>query len=161
MWGGTLGYNQQIGNVVVGLEGDYDWSNIKATSDLGVCSGTTDGCRISNNWIATARGRVGYVFDRYLAYATGGLAYGNAKLTGDAGTDFANLAGYAIGGGLEYKVDAHWTAKLEYLYLNLSAHDCLYCSPPIPIIADFKQNVVRLGLNYRFDGLMFFNSARY
>jgi|SRR6185369_9335859 len=162
MWGGTMGYNQQIGNFIVGLEGDYDWSNIKATTDLGICAGVTNGCRVHNNWIATARGRVGYIFDRYMAYATGGLAYGNAKLfAAAAGPEVANRAGYAIGAGLEYRIDPHWTAKVEYLYVNLSAHDCQFCSPPLPIIADFKQNIVRMGLNYRFDGPMFFNSSRY
>jgi outer membrane immunogenic protein len=161
IWGGTLGYNQQIGNFVVGLEGDYDWSNIQATTFVGVCATSATGCRINNNWIATVRGRIGYAFDRYLAYATGGLAYGNAKVTADSGFDVANRSGYAIGAGLEYRIDVHWTARAEYLYVNLSDHNCAFCSPDVPIIADFRQNIVRLGLNYKFDGPMLFNSSRY
>ena len=73
--GGTLGYNLQTGNWVWGVEGDIDWSNNKGRH---ACGGGT--CETSNTWLATTRGRVGYAFDRFLPYFTGGAAFGNIKM---------------------------------------------------------------------------------
>ncbi len=44
------------------------------------------GCQTKNNWLGTARGRVGYAWDRVMPYVTGGLAVGDVK---------ANQAGFA------------------------------------------------------------------
>jgi outer membrane immunogenic protein len=152
--GGTVGYNYQMGSLVLGFEGDYDWSGIKASSTLWACAASATGCKTSNNWIATVRGRIGYAFDRYMPYLTAGIAYGNVKTTTDSGSDAANRPGYAIGAGLEYAITNHWTAKIEYLYVDLSDRHCsATCgSPPTPLVADFKENLFRVGLNYKFNG---------
>src|SRR2546423_927938 len=70
--GGTVGYNWQFGQAVIGAEGDIDWSGIKGTSTV-LCLG---GCETRNKWLATARGRLGFAFDRFLPYFTAGLAPG-------------------------------------------------------------------------------------
>ena len=51
--GGTLGYNYQTGNIVLGAEGDIDWSDIHGSA---ACAGTS--CETRNNWLGTARGRL-------------------------------------------------------------------------------------------------------
>ena len=66
MVGGTLGYNLQLSGIVVGLEADIDWSNIKGSTTVN-CVTT---CETSNSWLGTARGRIGYAFDRFLPYFT-------------------------------------------------------------------------------------------
>ena len=68
--GGTIGYNWQVGQLVIGAEGDIDWSGMGGTSTV-LCP---PGCTTRNDWLATVRGRVGYAFDRFLPYLTGGLA---------------------------------------------------------------------------------------
>ena len=75
--GGTLGYNYQMGQAVFGLEGDLDWSNIHGNTSNGICVGVT--CETHNNWLATARGRVGYAFDRFMPFITGGAAFGDEQ----------------------------------------------------------------------------------
>src|SRR5262245_3224141 len=75
--GGTVGYNWQFGQAVIGAEGDIDWSGIKGTSTV-LCLG---GCETRNKWLATARGRVGFAFDRFPPYFTGGLALGDINAT--------------------------------------------------------------------------------
>ena len=75
--GGTLGYNWQSGAIVYGIEGDFDWSDVKASV---ACAGVLT-CETSSSWLATFRGRVGYAFDRWLPYVTGGGAYGRVKAT--------------------------------------------------------------------------------
>ena len=140
--GGTLGYNYQVGQVVFGLETDIDWSNVKGSSACGV--GLT--CETSNNWLGTARGRIGYAFDRFMPYITGGLAYGDVdnSITG-LGSSSTTKAGYAIGGGLEAAIAGPWTAKIEYLYADLGS-----ATAPGGSDVEFKTNLVRGGLNYRF-----------
>ena len=139
--GGTVGYNWQMGQLVFGLEGDIDWSGIKGSA---VCVGTT--CETRNDWLGTARGRVGYAFDRFLPYITGGAAFGNVKNTvaGIGSTDQSNV-GWTIGGGLEASIAGPWSAKVEYLYVDLGDSGSVLGST-----ADFRSNVVRAGLNYRF-----------
>ncbi|MBI3703911.1 MAG: porin family protein [Rhizobiales bacterium] len=141
MVGGTLGYNWQMGNVVFGLEGDIDWSNIRGSA---ACGGTT--CSTRNDWLATARGRLGYAFDRIMPYVTGGAAFGNIK-TDIAGLGGANTskAGWTVGGGIEAAIAGPWTAKVEYLYVDLGRGGSILGSD-----ASFKTNIVRAGLNYRF-----------
>ena len=73
--GGTAGYNLQLSTVVVGLEGDIGWSGIKGSTTVN-CLST---CETSNGWLGTARGRIGYAFDRFLPYFTGGAAFGEVK----------------------------------------------------------------------------------
>jgi outer membrane immunogenic protein len=134
--GGTLGYNWQLGQGVFGLEGDMDWSNIRGSTTCGLTS-----CETQNDWLGTVRARFGYAFDRFMPYVTGGLAFGGVQ-TNAAGlfsTSDTKL-GWTLGAGLEGAIAGPWTAKIEYLYVDLgnSAN------------ADFRANLVRAGVNYRF-----------
>jgi outer membrane immunogenic protein len=74
MVGGTLGYNMQMGSTVFGIETDLDWSNIHGT-------GCLTACKTSNTYLGTVRGRIGYAFDRFMPYLSGGMGYGNIKGT--------------------------------------------------------------------------------
>ena len=78
LFGVTAGYNWQApGSAwVVGLEGDVDWTNLRGSFTNAACP---LGCETRNNWLATLRGRVGYSFDRWLPYLTGGLAVGEPQ----------------------------------------------------------------------------------
>jgi outer membrane immunogenic protein len=144
--GGTVGYNWQMNQLVFGLEGDIDWSNIRGTSNAAVCAGT---CETRNNWLGTARGRIGYAFDRFLPYITGGLAVGDIKadLSG-AGSTTQTKAGWTLGGGLEVAIAGPWTAKVEYLYADLGNGRCDTCAGGADV--SFHTNLVRGGINYRF-----------
>jgi outer membrane immunogenic protein len=135
-----------MNQLVFGLEGDIDWSNIRGTSSAAVCAGT---CETRNNWLGTARGRVGYAFDRFLPYLTGGLAVGDIKadLSG-TGSTTTTKAGWTLGGGLEVAVAGPWTAKVEYLYVDLGKGRCDTCLGGADV--NFTTNLVRGGVNYRF-----------
>jgi outer membrane immunogenic protein len=150
--GGTLGYNWQSGAIVYGIEGDFDWSGVKGDVACGVVST----CEVSSPWLATFRGRVGYAFDRWLPYVTGGGAYGKVKATetfaGLSTSTSSNQLGWTFGAGLEYAVLGNWTAKIEYLHVNLGSFDV---APPSGNNLSFKENIVRAGLNYKFSGPVF------
>jgi outer membrane immunogenic protein len=146
--GGTIGYNWQTGPWVFGLEGDIDWSNISGSTNV-LCP---LGCTTRNDWLGTARGRVGYAFDRIMPYLTGGLAFGNIKAATPflPGKDETN-AGWTIGGGLEVALTGNWSAKAEYLYVDLGKTNCgLGCSAFVVDNASFTTHLLRGGVNYRF-----------
>jgi len=148
MVGGTFGYNWQLSTVVVGLEADIDWSNIKGSTTVN-CVTT---CQTSNSWLGTARGRIGYAFDRFLPYFTGGAAFGAVKgsVTG-FGSFSQTKVGWTGGAGLEYAFTDNWTTKLEYLYVDLGKATCnAACSGGDPFDVTFKTNIVRAGVNYKF-----------
>ena len=149
MFGLAGGYNWQMGSVVFGIEADYAWSMLKGSSACG--AGT---CETANTFLATGRGRIGYAFDRWLPYLTGGVAYGDIKATNSlGGTASKDNIGWVAGGGLEYAFLGNWTAKVEYLYTDLGSFDCgAACSPVVPSTVDLKASVVRAGLNYKFSG---------
>jgi len=146
--GGTVGYNLQTGAWVWGIEGDIDYMNLKGTADAAFCPG----CTFKDTWLATIRGRVGYSFDRWLPYLTGGLAYGNMYMDTGFGSVSRTKAGWTAGGGVEYAFAGAWSTKLEYLYVDLGSATCgmATCGFPADETVDFKASVVRLGLNYRF-----------
>jgi len=139
--GGTLGYNYQVGQAVFGVEGDIDWSGIQGSA---LCTGTI--CETRNNWLSTVRGRLGYSFDRFMPYITGGLAVGDIETNvAGIGSGRDTKAGWTVGGGLEAVLDGPWTAKVEYLYVDLGRGGTVLGSD-----AEFTSHVVRGGLNYRF-----------
>jgi outer membrane immunogenic protein len=146
--GGTAGYNWQYGNAVLGLEGDLDWSNLSGTSNSSACPG----CSTSDTWLSTVRGRAGYAFGGVMPYLTGGLAVGDIKATapGFAGASTTN-AGWTVGGGLEVALPGNWTAKAEYLYVDLGKLNCgASCGVTPTDNVSMHDNVVRAGLNYHF-----------
>jgi outer membrane immunogenic protein len=147
MYGITLGYNWQAGSFVYGVEADYNFSSVTGSA---ACLAPGFTCETSNSWLATFRGRVGYAFDRLLPYVTVGGAYGDirARQTLAGVTVLENnesRLGFAIGAGVEYAFLANWTAKLEYLYVDLGSFEV---TPLVPV--SLNQHIFRAGLNYRF-----------
>jgi outer membrane immunogenic protein len=145
--GGTAGYNWQLGQAVLGLEGDIDWSHMTGTI---VCPGGS--CTTSDSWLSTVRGRVGYAFDRFLPYVTGGLATGDIRaaapgLPGGTNTN----AGWTVGGGVEVALPGNWSAKAEYLHVDLGAFNCgADCGGAPNENVSLRDDVFRAGVNYHF-----------
>lgn len=126
--GGQVGYNWQLSPLwVVGLETDFDGSNIASNASASTAfGGASAGTTI--DWFGTVRGRVGaLVTPNALLYATGGWAYGHTTTTASAallGVGAAtsignNQSGWTVGGGLEYALNSWLSFKTEYLYLDL------------------------------------------
>jgi len=158
--GGTIGAQIQASHVVMGLEADLDWANIRgSTFGFPTIGGVPcTGCVPINaetkiDWESTLRFRVGYANDAWLLYGTGGLAILGAKTTltnptgatvctsifnGCSGTD--RQVGVAVGGGLEYGFTPNLSGKIEYLYMTAASFEVS------------RHSEVRAGLNYRFGG---------
>lgn len=151
LFGGTIGYNVQFSTAVFGVEGDMAWSGIKGSSSPAT-TGCAGPCETSNTWLGTARGRLGYAFDRFLPYVTAGAAFGEIKGTVVGGNSFTNTkVGWTAGLGMEYAFLGPWSAKLEYLYVDLGKVTCsAACSGAAPIDVTFTSNIIRAGVNYKF-----------
>jgi outer membrane immunogenic protein len=151
--GGTFGIQWQVmTNLVFGFEGDWDYAKING--DLiapGVCAFTR--CFTYLSTFGTARARLGYAWDRWLFYVTGGVPFG--KIT--AGQGFTcivglcgtrGLTGWTFGGGVEAFVLPKVSVKAEYLYADFGEQP-IY-SPGTFIKVPVRPNIVRAGINYHF-----------
>ena len=156
LFGVTTGINAEGGNGVLGLEAD-----ISATSKKGSTLEFPPNAAFSNEvreqWLSTFRGRVGYARDNWLVYATGGAALANVanSIVAPAGmiSDLQWHWGWTGGGGVEVKLNADWSAKIEYLYVGLQ--DKSYFNPvPSPALPGnqrlhLDEHIVRVGVNYK------------
>lgn len=133
----TGGANWQWGNVVFGLETDINYSGV----DDGIA-----GYKWELDWLGTTRVRVGYAWDRFLPYVTGGFAYGSATYKYWGIKDDANHIGWTAGVGVEGAITQNVSAKLEYLYVDLG--DKHYGE--LPWKNEFDASLLRAGVNYRF-----------
>jgi outer membrane immunogenic protein len=156
------GYNQQYGAWVLGVEGDWSWTRAEGCAGLVIFFGYSN-CSQAQ-WYATIAGRAGYVFDRTLVYAKGGVAFtrqrhfANFGSTPDTTTTSQTATGWLIGGGLEVAVDRNWTARIEYNYLDFGTDNVRLnylatgTSPGLIEHWDARNQVhaVKFGINYLF-----------
>lgn len=148
--GGTLGYNWQSGQFVLGVETDFSGGNIEGSSAAAVCGA---GCSSNVDWLWTLRARAGFDLNGIMPYLTAGLAVGDASFGVDDGTFSASdtLSGYTVGGGLEIRFTGNWSMKAEYLYVDLGKFTVDDPVLAAPTTGDFdSMHIVRGGLNYRF-----------
>ena len=121
--GGTLGYNWQMGSLVLGVEADAAWSDISAS--VGIPGLVSADSKIRD--LGTVRGRIGYAVDQVLFYGTGGFAWADNKLSANAlGFGFSDSqvhTGWVVGAGVEYMFAPHWSLKGEYLYRSFGSED--------------------------------------
>jgi outer membrane immunogenic protein len=155
--GGTLGGNYQIGAFVIGVEGDGDWNN--ANGSTGFCNVAS--CTTKSDWLATVRARAGWAWDRVLFYGTGGVAFGNVQAAA-TGFPFASgtQTGWTAGAGIEFAFAPNWTARVEYLFVDLGNFTCPPTScdggvsvvPAVPVsdTVKFNENIIRAGIDYKF-----------
>jgi outer membrane immunogenic protein len=171
--GGQIGYNWQSGVWVFGWEADFQWvnggDNITTTRSTAVFLPLTSTISRDLEWFGTVRGRVGVlVAPTLLAYATGGLAYGNTSLTTTfAGPTFVpplftsinssgTSTGWTVGGGLEWALGNGWSVKGEYLYYDLGSENTFAAytyganNSTLTTSIDNTGHIVRAGLNYKF-----------
>jgi outer membrane immunogenic protein len=168
--GVQAGYNWQVNSYLLGLEADADWLGGTASRTLTGIPVIATGDFMTNSaeatFLATVRPRLGVIFDHALLYVTGGLAIGTVKTTGSFGhfggtvvissSNTTTRTGWTIGGGLEYALTQNWSAKVEYLYVDLGSFDTLLPSSPAgapdstTVHNKYTDNVARVGLNYQF-----------
>jgi outer membrane immunogenic protein len=160
--GGQIGYNWQAGNIVYGLETDFQGSTME---DNKTCFGCAPGASVDFNsklqWLGTVRGRLGYAVGPSLFYATGGFAYGDVKTAVNNVSFSDTRTGWTVGGGIETPFTLlglfgpNWTSTTEYLYVDLgrSSHivDLGGGGAPDVLRTSVQEHIFRTGLNYHFN----------
>ena len=188
--GAQVGYNYEFqgfgsfggpgSGVVIGFEADAAYIDAAKTSNLilnntaGVPS--TNTFRSGIDFLGTVRGRLGYAFNQFLIYGTGGFAYGdtfekaalytsgNANLLRFYGSKGGIQTGYTYGGGIEYALptgsflnffkSSAVTLKLEYLRYDLGSQgfvaNGVTTTSAYNVRDKSEGNIARVGLNYKF-----------
>jgi outer membrane immunogenic protein len=136
--GVEAGYNWQSGQFVFGGEADIALSG---------ASDTFAPWKFSNPWFGTLRGRAGYAVSNFLIYGTAGLAFGEleAETVGLRSENHTNV-GWTAGVGIEAGFAANWSAKLEYLFVDLASNPFALTGTSNALSA----NLFRMGVNYHF-----------
>jgi outer membrane immunogenic protein len=191
--GGQAGYNWQFNrNWVFGVEADIEATGQNSAADPSAatpctaptyptytssCSTSTGSLNEKLPWFGTARLRLGFLpANRWMLYATGGLAFGEVESTSTVSTTTTTTtllspassslttvaaaatnttrAGWTIGGGSEWILSGPWTAKLEYLYVDLGSVSNTWVGlgplSPINTSSHITDNILRVGVNYIF-----------
>jgi outer membrane immunogenic protein len=136
--GGTVGINGQVGPMLFGAEADGSWAPME---------GAYRNRDYNMHAFGTIRGRVGYTFDRFVAYGTGGVAFASVEQAG-VSSENRTYFGWALGAGIEMALTQNISAKLEYLYADLGEQDFRRPNHDIPV--QLTTSLVRAGVNYRF-----------
>jgi outer membrane immunogenic protein len=140
MGGVQVGYNWQSNQFVFGIEADTSAIKVKASA------GTTS---FEEKWLTTMRGRVGYAWDRYLAYVTAGAGFTKVDVNTATGSANKLRTGIAVGAGLEAILwSPNWTGRAEYLYVDVPKETYLIGATRID--GGSNNHIGRVALNYKF-----------
>jgi outer membrane immunogenic protein len=171
--GGEGGCNYQVSPwLVVGIEGDWQATGLSGASNNAVnFAGTNNPWTESwsSHWLATIRGRAGYAAGPWLLYVTGGGAFANVRFsdaiifpvsgTVNAFSQSTTAFGWTLGGGVEFAFAPNWTVKAEYLYVDMpgtsftsvNSNPVVFPNSTITYThGDLKENIARVGVNYKF-----------
>jgi outer membrane immunogenic protein len=135
--GAQAGYNWQFGQFVLGGETDLQFTG---------ANDTFAPWKFSNPWFGTLRARVGYAMNNILFFGTGGLAYGDVKAENLGANETHTMLGWAAGAGMEVGLTPNWSAKAEYLYMDLGNHTYTLTGNDLGL----RASILRLGVNYHF-----------
>ena len=158
----------QTGQFVFGVEGDIDATHLRNNFAAVAPAApflTGDALTVQNDWQASARGRLGYAFDRTLIYVTGGGAWANIKANGTfpravvptlVTTSDRTLFGWTVGGGIDYGIAPGWSIGAEYRFTrfennNNGAGFGSLGATPLGLSSRLDTNEVTGRMNYHFN----------
>jgi outer membrane immunogenic protein len=165
--GGYAGFNYQVNQIVVGIDGDYSWARLTgSTADIGP-TGFTDTSNETVKWIATVTGRLGYAVNNWMFFGKAGAAWagfsGNSSTFNVAGVNTNNNTnsqtrdGWTVGTGVEWGFAPHWSTKLEYDYVKFMTANYNNTDTTVAGVVTFpgrsatsSLSMLKLGVAYRF-----------
>jgi outer membrane immunogenic protein len=153
-WGSVDNNPAKPSGFVGGVQGGYNWRlnpswvfGVEGDIQVTGADQTFAPWKFSNPWFGTIRGRIGYTFDNnILFYGTGGLAFGELRGETFGLSESHTNAGWTAGVGAEFGFAPGWTAKVEYLYVDLSSTNFTITGVP----NGHHFGTLRAGINYHF-----------
>ncbi|MBN9248144.1 MAG: porin family protein, partial [Hyphomicrobium sp.] len=142
------GYNFQFDRFVAGVEGDIDASGV---------SNDGFGTKYREKWLGSIRARLGYSFDRFLVFGTGGFAFGTGQFKDIANNVTRGHAGFALGFGGEMKITNNLSARAEYLHYDFDKNVFIADAPQLNGGSDVATKLgpidtLRVSVSYKFGG---------
>ena len=152
-WGSTSNNPTRPSGIAGGIQGGYNWQSgqfvfgAEADIQLAAANDTFAPWKFSNPWFGTVRGRAGYAMGSLLLYGTAGLAFGelSGQTFGLVSESHTNL-GWTAGVGAEAAIYGRWSAKIEYLFVDLASGTFAVTGASNGLSA----NIFRAGVNYHF-----------
>jgi high affinity Mn2+ porin len=150
--GVQFGYNWLLpSRVLLGLETDLTFiSTFESNALISSMPLARNNVTEQYDYTGTVRARLGYVFDPWMIYATGGYAFAGTRVLNEPPTGEEKKlnirSGWSVGAGAEYALSSHWNARIEYLYSQYDAADLQFASGT-RYASTFNFEEVRLGLN--------------
>src|ERR1043166_6461204 len=152
--GGYGGCNYQTNRLVLGIEGDGDWTGINGINS----AENGDFMKLSTRWLATARGRAGVAWSNALFFATAGVAFSGARSEvtdlGEQEQIYRKLTGWTVGGGLEYGFTNNVIGRVEYRYYDFGTKPFSFPINGYTERHDIVIHTVRFGITYKFDDIL-------
>lgn len=154
-----IGYNYMMTpQWLIGIEGDFTWTGIDGSA---VCPNPVFACDFDVDWLASIRGRLGYVWDNVMLYGTVGVAFASTDYnayTIATGVPFGpgssvDQTGIAAGAGIAFALTPNLTGRVEYLYYGFDDEGVSAATFGVPGSADLNINTIRVGINYMFGNL--------
>src|SRR5215470_10763806 len=151
-WGSATNSSAKPSGIAGGVRGGYNWQTGafvlggEAELDLSDAQDRFASWKFSNPWFGTVRGRLGYAFSNVLVYGTLGLAFGEGRVELGGATETRTHTGWTAGAGMEVALTGAWSARVEYLYVDLSDR-------PYGLTGmnrGSESSLFRIGVNYRF-----------
>jgi len=126
--GGQIGCDYQLASssFVLGAEGSASGSTMRGSREVLLpFSGESSLVQANTDFLASVTARIGYAFDRFLAYGTAGFAFGDVQAGySDHAFTTATETGWTIGAGIEGSFARNWSARVEYLLVDLANGSC-------------------------------------
>jgi outer membrane immunogenic protein len=168
--GGQVGFNYQMGQWVIGVEGQFSWTDIDGSNRhdailLANLHATTD---TDVNWVTTLTGRLGMAFGPALVYVKGGGAWAEFESVTNSFVSSTGVlqqtvsgsetrTGWTVGGGIEYAFSNNWSIKGEYNFIDFGTERVTRTGTNFVTGAavtrqrdqDTQLNIVKFGINYR------------
>jgi outer membrane immunogenic protein len=170
MGGFQFGYNYEFTPIVVGVEGTWSGAYLTWEGVIGSQAPPDLQRSYSNeDWFSTVTGRIGYAMDAWLFYARGGAAWMDVRyeqdVIGGSGSVISSQSlndlrmGFTVGGGVEYGLTEHWSARLEYNFFDFGTkiynfNNLSIFSGPVgafPVSINSTVHSLTAGVNFRFN----------
>jgi outer membrane immunogenic protein len=161
--GGHLGYNWQFNSLVLGVEAEFNGTDLKGTSTSIFTPLVTYSTKV--DWYGTVVGRLGYAFNRTMLYATGGVAFADIRSVGlngpngatDSFSNTTNRTGWTAGVGAAYQITANWIAGIDYKHIEFEKYNSTGITSTLLLPytltgIDTKIDQVTARISYKFGG---------
>jgi outer membrane immunogenic protein len=177
--GGQIGYNQQFRSIVIGVESDIEWTDLRSSTSIAQTNAGsgfvpfTGAASTKLDWFGTTRGKFGVLVQpNLLLYGTAGAAYGGISNTfastfavtaqNAVGSNSDTRIGWAGGAGIDWKYNSNWIFGIEYLHTEFATKSfgatgfgsagCTAANCNYFVTDHFRTDTVRARVSYQFGG---------